>query len=96
MFFQLESLQNNYQGFQGLTFRQIRNVRAGLGSLGWGRQEREKRKNILGMRWAWGRSNQARSLVQEQLFPTPEQLILRPWSGACNPGGVFGADPSVT
>ena len=56
----------------------------------------KERKNILGMRWAWGRSNQARNLVQEQLFPTPEQLILRPWSGACNPGGVFGADPSVT
>ena len=62
-----------------------------LGLAHWAGEGRKgrRRKNILGMGCAWGRSNQARNLGQEKLFPTPEQLILKPWSGACNPGEVF-------
>lgn len=53
-----------------------------------------KGKNILGMGCAWGRSNQARNVGREK-FPIPEQLILKPQSGAYNPGGVSQQAPNI-
>ena len=55
-------------------------------SLDWGEQEGEKRKNILGVLRGGAARLESRPGT---VISHPEQLILRPWSGAYNPGGVF-------
>lgn len=60
-------------------------------SWAWGGQKGKNREHPGHSVCLTGRSNQARNLGQEKLFPIPEQFIVKPWSGACNPHGVSGA-----